>query len=781
MFFLKKGVVDCKIVISENAHIVEKTAAEELQNYIEKALSVSLPVVSEKEAAGRCMFVGHTEYAKDNNILGNSKENWIIKENEGKLILTGGAKRGDRGIIYSVYHFLEDVLGVRWWNPYEEDVPALDSLSLDDNFHIEGTPCFPYRKPILNRPLGDDGIKAYPHIIRTRTNVISEYDDAIPGGAHNPEIRKFGDMIHMGRPHHCHVMGKRFPADEYFDEHPDWWAWNDAFGKRIKEGHRCLTNESFIAALTEKLLETIEEDVRLREETGVEFPHYYSVSPDDLPGFDSYCQCPECKKVISEAGYGGYVLRFVNEIARRVREVYPFARIEHLAYFTFIEPPKDDTVPEKNVVVRLANIYVDILRDIHSPSNKRYLRLLKEWSALCGKTGCELQIWDYMFLMRLNYPLPVFYRLSDTIKTMAEYGVSGFCVEIEEHYSDMWELNKYMLTHLIENPYADEDALLRDFTDRYYGAAGGYVREYCELLHRASEMNEAYVYCCLEDSPFNYVDYKTAKVASEILEKAQGAVKGKEPYCERINWLSKALYVAILSKYHDLKASAERAGDNFEFDCEKLRKFVCDALSEYSKKPINKLWKSHIEMECAHYMSLPKEKPEFDIPDELSGVKNEDIYQFPLNNLYGFATVSDETAATKKPIKLATSVGMLYGWGYEMLPTSKDAEHKKSVKFSIYQDDKDVSILELYKEDFSYDKFTLYKVGSVDNLMATTDTALIMYVLGAVSLNLRALAVTFPMDKCDVYLEIKASGKAYGGNAADEDALCFDRLIVVRR
>ena len=129
MIFLKKGVADCKIVIPEKAHIVEKTAAEELKNYIEKALKTSLSIVSESDAFGKCIYVGHTEYAKDNNILGKSKENWIMKIVDGSLVLTGGTKTGDRGIIYSVYHFLEEVVGVRWWNPYEEDVLVLDSLS----------------------------------------------------------------------------------------------------------------------------------------------------------------------------------------------------------------------------------------------------------------------------------------------------------------------------------------------------------------------------------------------------------------------------------------------------------------------------------------------------------------------------------------------------------------------------------------------------------------------------------------------------------------------------
>ena len=49
IIFISKGVADCKIVIPENAHIVEKTAAEELVSYIEKALSVKLPIVSEKK------------------------------------------------------------------------------------------------------------------------------------------------------------------------------------------------------------------------------------------------------------------------------------------------------------------------------------------------------------------------------------------------------------------------------------------------------------------------------------------------------------------------------------------------------------------------------------------------------------------------------------------------------------------------------------------------------------------------------------------------------------
>ena len=779
--FLKKCIDDCKIVIPNEAHAVEKTAAEELCNYIEKTLSVKLAVITEDEAEGKCIYVGHTEYAKKNNILGKSKENWIIKSINGNLVLTGGEKRGDRGIIYAAYHFIEDVLGVRFWNAYEEDIPSLDELSLEADFFCEGTPRFPYRKFFMNRPLGEDGIKTYSYLPKNRINVISPLDDDITEGAYHPDVRKYGDVIHMGRPHHCHVMGKLFPRDEVFGKHPEWFAWNKARGERVKDGHRCFSNEEFFNELLRKLLKTIEEDVTLAEKEGVEFPYYYSISPDDLPGLDAFCQCPECEKIINEAGYGGYVLRFVNRVAREVAKVYPFAKIENLAYFTFSEPPKDGTLPEKNVVVRLANIYVDILRDINSVSNKRYLRLLEGWSALCKKSGAELHIWDYMFNMRMNYPLPLFYRLKDTVKAFEKYGVTGVAVEIEEHYSDMWDLNKYMLSHLVENPDLDISVMLVDFTERYYGAAGKFVREYCELLKAASEKYIPHVYCCLEDSPFNYIDAKCATKAYELLEKAEAAVSDVSLYRERVAWLFKPLCATILMKYNDLKAQAERGGMSFGFDCEELRKRVISALSRYGKHPINKLYTWNVPNETAYFNSLPKEKETLPVPEILKGERKEDIYQFSFKNLYGFLTVKDELSASGEVVKLTPDIGTLYGWGLETVPTSKFAAEKSGVKMSLMQNEKTVSGLSLYREDFNNDGYTLYKIGSVENINTTPDTALVIFVLGAVSLNLTALSVTFPMDKCDVYLALRAKGEVYGGNPSDENAICFDRMIIVRK
>ncbi|MBR3848077.1 MAG: DUF4838 domain-containing protein [Oscillospiraceae bacterium] len=778
MFFLGKGINDCKIAIPKDAHVIEKTASEELCNYIEKTLSISLPIVSENEASGKCIYVGHTEYAKKNGILGKSKENWIMKMADGNLVLTGGVKTGDRGIIYSVYHFLEDIVGVRWWNPYEEDVPSLDSLSIADDFYKEGTPHFVLRKPIFNRPLGaEEGVRTFSHIARTRTNMVSEFDDDVPDGAYNPEIRKFGDVAHYGRPHHCHVMGKLFPKDETYDEHPEWFAWNKAEGKRIKDGHRCFSNEEFVKTVIEKLLKTIEEDVVRHEKEGTELPYCYAISPDDIPGTEAFCQCPECEKIIEKAGYGGYCLRFINRIAREVRKVYPFAKIEHLAYFSFIEPACDGTLPESNVVVRLANIYVDVLRDIDSVSNRRYKRLLAEWSEVCKRAGSELHVWEYMFNMRLNYPLPIFYRMQDTIKAFEAYGVKGVFVEIEEHLSDMWELNKYVLSHLLEEPDSDIGVMVKDFTDRYYGAAGSFVREYLELLKRTSEKHITTVYCCLEDSPFNYIDAECAIKASEILDRAEKAIGDATPYRARLDWLRKSLDSVILTKYNDLR----KTDSTFEFDTDSLRARVVLALSEYAKLPLNLKHSWRVPIEEAYFKSLPFDEKKLEIPEIFKGENEADIYQFPISNMFGFAGICDELSASGSVVKLTPEIAAPFGWGIDARPTSKYAEHPRGVKFSLYQNEKTVAELSLYKEDFANDGYRLYKIGTVQNISSHPDTALVFYVMGAVSISLSALSVTFPMEECDVYLSLCAKGELYGGDPSDENAIYFDRMIVVRK
>ena len=816
MFFLKKGVNDCKIVVPNDAHVVEKTASEELQNYIEKALSVKLSIVSESKAEGKCIYVGHTEYAKANGILGKSKENWIMKMVDGNLVLTGEVNRGDRDIIYATYHFLEDIVGVRWWTPFEEDVLSLETLELGEDFYKEGTPYFYYRKTFADSLCG---VEFFPHTVRGRGNVLSAFDDGIPEGVYHPDVRKYGDVLTMGRPHHVHTMSKYFPPEKYFDEHPEWWAWNNALGKHLKEGHRCLSNESFFNAFLEKLLGFIKEDVELAEKTGVELPSFYSITMDDLMGY-CFCQCPECSKTIEKSGYSGYTLKFINRIAREVKKVYPWAKIETLAYLNYIKLPKDDTLPEKNVVIRLADVYIDLARGVTSPTNAQYLEELRGWSELCKKAGCELYIWDYLYNIQISYPLPIFRRLKDTVLAFAEYGVTGVFAETEAQLSDSRVLNNYLMSHLLEDPYADEEVIIDDFLARYYGSeAGKIIKEYYKVLEDCLDRNKVRAYCCEEDSPFNYLDPKTVIEGSKLLDRAEAVIGDEKPYRTRLNWLRKPLDTVILNRFHDFKKEAERDGLEFNFDFEKVRARAIAALMEYRSDPetigistppdVSGIFEcvderhayefpirtleglavcTGVEMDYLRELSADEEV--FEVPEELKGVPSEDVYQFPIKNLvkftlgffiepFGYSLVEDEKAGASKVMKLSYDTATGERAPYTLVPTSKNAESKQALLFELCQENETVGDLKLYREDILADEYKLYKIGSLSGISKSYSTR--VRLPQEITIDLTGLAITFPMDECDVYIRMKAKGEIYGGNPEDENATYYDRLIVVRR
>ena len=222
------------IVIPKDCSEVEKNATTELKEYIKKAFDTDIYIKNEIEASGKAFFVGHTNYAYKAGIQGKSKENWIVKMHDDNIILNGGLKNTDRGIVYAVYHFLEDVVGVRWWTRFEEDVPQLSNLSLEQDFCIEGTPYFTYRK-ILSHYNSPD----FYYEARRRGNVIMPVSD-LPDGIYDKSVKKLGGALHMGRPNHVHSLGYYFPANEYFEKHPDWFAWSEFEQKRVTYGHYCI-------------------------------------------------------------------------------------------------------------------------------------------------------------------------------------------------------------------------------------------------------------------------------------------------------------------------------------------------------------------------------------------------------------------------------------------------------------------------------------------------------------------------------------------------------------
>ena len=119
----------------------EMTAVYELEDYLKKLSSDASICIGGVEAR---FHVGDTEFARTQGLTSASLEDeqWAVKCFGSDVVLVGG---GTRGTLYAVYHFLEDVCGVRWWNDDDEDVPQAGKLDLKP-FDMKGRPFFRCRQ-----------------------------------------------------------------------------------------------------------------------------------------------------------------------------------------------------------------------------------------------------------------------------------------------------------------------------------------------------------------------------------------------------------------------------------------------------------------------------------------------------------------------------------------------------------------------------------------------------------------------------------------------------------
>ena len=457
------------------------------------------------------------------------------------------------------------------------------------------------------------------------------------------------------------------------------------------------------------------------------------------------------------------------------------------------EPPKDDTLPEPNVITRLAHLKGDIMHGITAKSNEKHLDLLKKWNEVIKKSGTKLYVWDYMYNFIINFPAPIFYRIKDTIESYHKYGVSGVFIEAPNPYADLWFLNAYLLSHLLENPALDENVLIDDFMMRYYGAAGKFVKEYTELLRDTSLKYMTRLYCTKEGSPFNYIDYNAVLRGSELLEKAIEAAAGNPLFEERVKWLRKSMDSTILFKYFDLKRMAESDGVKFEFDRNMLKNRVITALCEHMELACNSTRRATFEVEKKIFEDFEiEDEKKFDIPEELKGENPEDIYQFhmsgmtqfynaPMKRIYAQSFVGDEDAACGKTCKFASDkVGGMINPTL-MRPTSKNDKVKNGIRFFIRKNDDIIEDKRLYREDIVAGEYKLYKIGSATEVSDKNDVRLWMFADGDLTVNISGIAVNFPMNDCDIYLSIKFDGEMYGGSQDKENAIYIDRMLVVRK
>lgn len=511
---LALNAADYHVALPDEPKIQEKTASEELSAYLAKRLDGHLTIGGK---AGIVFHVGDTELARRHHLLSTELEDerWVVKSFGSDVVINGG---GSRGVLYAVYHFLEEQCDIHWWSETEEYVPAASPLALPE-LAMTGRPFFRYRN--IYRGLGAS-VPRNRHMIRMRLNGDSMV--RIP--------KEFGGSFNYGPPDHAHTFECYIPVKEYEKTHPEYFSLVN--GKRtsgLLGGQLCLTNPELKDIFVRKLTVYIEQGRAEAAELGIPAPVLYDISQNDNR---TPCECAACQAAAEKYNHSGVYLQFINSIAAEIAKTHPEVYITTLAYH-FTEPaPKGGIVARDNVVVKLTNTQTNKAASLLEPQNLYFKDVVEQWAKICK----NLLIWDYAITFNkacIGLPFASERYYGDTFAHYAKNNVTGMFIEHQyPEKSDMFEYKFFLEAKLMEDPFQNVEKLSELFISKYYGEAAPFIKEYRRKVDVAARQADAQLRWTRDLDTFDFLTEEAILECQAIFDEAAKAVQHDEVLLARV-------------------------------------------------------------------------------------------------------------------------------------------------------------------------------------------------------------------------------------------------------
>jgi len=510
-----KGKPLAAIVVPSDAIPAERTAGAELAKYLNLVTGGDFPIVASAGLAHQKtrIFIGPTAGTKrilpDVNFEKLGREAIVIRKVGGDLVLAGDRPRGT---LYAVYTFLEDTVGCKWWTAQASYIPEKPTLSVRVK-DLTYAPPFMCRETFYNQV-----INANPEFaVKLKLN---GHFQPIP-----PELGGHYSILGF-----CHTFSQLIPPDKYFADHPEWFSEID--GKRMNGYFQlCLTNEEMRKELVKNALEWIKKN----PDAGM-----ISIAQNDAFGA---CQCAKCQAIVKKTGAeSGPLITFVNAVAEEIEKQYPDFYVETLAYLYTRKAPTNIKV-RHNVIVRLCSIECDFAKPLTGPTNKAFYNDLKAWQAISP----HLYVWDYTVgFGNLLMPNANFRVLAPNVRLFARSKVIGLFEQGDGYNpdADFAALKTWLFGHLMWNPALNENTLINEFLNGYYGAADKYMRQYLDLICDSVQASGQLLPWANTD--YGYLTPEVLNKAAALFDEAEKAVAGNPELQRRVGLQRAAVDQAIL-------------------------------------------------------------------------------------------------------------------------------------------------------------------------------------------------------------------------------------------
>ncbi len=542
------GSPAAQIVLPEAPTFLEEFAANELQDYVRRISGAELLVVGEEHADADSFTIalGSTNAAEaagiepDEETMG--RDGFSMRSVGGALVIRG---RNDLGTVFGVYELLERHFGVRWYMPGEigEVVPEADTLALGQ-IDLTHKPSFRVRWVGNNE-----------WALHQRMNAFVKAD---------------GRDVGVNWKWHFHTFRRLMPPDEYYDEHPEYFALVN--GERTiteskTHGNQlCTSNPEVVEEVAKNMIEVLDEDPSIE---------IIALSPNDGGGF---CECAECQ-ALDEPGrdwfakYSRRLALFNNQVARIVKQEHPDVMIKVGAYAMYARPPLDeDWRSEDNLLWQLCHIYFCHNHPLGSdrceagetfePSerfqpNQEYEGILDQWTEIAE----HLFIYEYYTLggpSKADLPWPLVHTIRNDIPYYRDRGAEGFYTQLSNALFYRQGINYYLAAKLAWNADLDPDALLADYFTGFYGPAAGPMERFWMGLEQAMidwDQCSSYGLSGTAHAAFGPKVFTPEVMASvgDALEEAETLAEGEGAYEETVA-LARKMYDETQAVLADLRA-----------------------------------------------------------------------------------------------------------------------------------------------------------------------------------------------------------------------------------
>lgn len=467
--------------------------AGEFQKYFGKITGVQLAIVKTGSSQGHVVLIGTqadirklypTWKARD---LGT--DGYALFTEGSNLVVAGGK---GKGALFGVYTLLEKYLGCRMYTPSVTVIPQQRSVTLS-GVDLTEVPRLIFRD-VFYHPAFDVTYADWHKLTPAKTAYSSSWGTW------------------------AHTSLQLVPPSSYFKTHPEYYSL--VKGKRTPDQLN-YTDPGVYQVLLGALNAKIKSQPQFQ---------YWSVGQEDN---NNYCQCDDCGKVYQATGSpSGTIVEFVNKIAK----FFPSKTISTLAYTYSRKPPKQVKLAPNLNIMFCTDISGYVSDYATAPDHQSLRNELGGWKALTD----NIFVWDYIVNYKaLESIYPNLLKLKPNLQYLIAHGAKGYYAQ-GDYYpgGEFSELRSYLMAKLLWNPDADDQAIIQDFLQGFYGkAAAPFLWKYIQLT--SSE---------LTGGPDRLTPAE-ADTYYQLFQQAESAIKGQTAYLQRVQKEQTGLDYSIIQMY----------------------------------------------------------------------------------------------------------------------------------------------------------------------------------------------------------------------------------------